>query len=63
MNTLLNKDINTSKPLVTFTATDLITDEIIAQGCDIDLVVEQADIIGKEYMINFITNPDYSFIF
>ncbi|WP_299519524.1 hypothetical protein [Winogradskyella sp.] len=63
MSAILNIDFNKVDQPMFYTATELTTDEILSSGTDIEKVVEEADKTGKEFVLNYITNPKYNFIF
>ena len=49
--------------LYTYVAVDIETDKVISKGNNIEDVDKVAQSSGKEYMIKFMLNSNYSFVF
>ncbi len=57
-----NKNIN-SDPTFIVKAIDIDTDELICEGSNGEEVIQKADKSGKNYILDFESEPRYNFYF
>ena len=44
-------------------AIDLTSDDVICEGYNYDMIVEKAEKSKKDYILDFITDPEFNFVF
>lgn len=52
-----------SDSFITVKAINIETNEVIFQGADGEEVLKKAEESGEDYILDFVTNSDYNFVF